>query len=334
MPLKYALEMIKRSGTMKLRQMYELAVQCGIDADPRGRKAVEAELKKAKKCYDELKKDEREDFDKEALRNPYADTRILNGSGNENVKRILLGIDMEVGEVLLAYLLNQKGKNKIDLILAHHPEGRALAGLYSVMKMQEDIFRKFGVPINIAEGLMAKRIGEVERGVAPINHTRTEDAAKILGIPFACFHTVADNHVEAHLQNLFDKKKPETLGEIVKLLKEIPEYKDAIKHSTGPKIFVGSPERKAGKIFVNMTGGTEPAKEIYEKLSNNGVGTTVEMHISEEIKKEAEKHNISVVIAGHIASDNIGLNLLFDKIEKKGKLEVIPCSGFRRIRRK
>ena len=58
------------------------------------------------------------------------------------------------------------------------------------------------------------------------------------------------------------------------------------------------------------------------------------MHISEDIKKEAEKHNISVVIAGHIASDNIGLNLLLDKIEKKGKLEIIPCSGFRRIRRK
>src|SRR3989344_2587778 len=188
---------------MKLRQMYELAVQYGIDADPRGRKAVEAELKKAKKCYDELKKDEREDFDKEALRNPYADTRILNGNGNENVKRIIAGIDMEVGELLLAHTLNQKGKNKIDLVLAHHPEGRALAGLYSVMKMQEDIFQKFGVPINIAEGLMAK----------------------LLGIPFACFHTVADNHVESYLQNLFDKKKPETLGEIVKLLNEIPEYK-------------------------------------------------------------------------------------------------------------
>jgi len=39
------------------------------------------------------------------------------------------------------------------------------------------------------------------------------------------------------------------------------------------------------------------------------------------------------VIAGHIASDSLGLNLLLDEIEKSGKLNVIPASGFVRISR-
>jgi hypothetical protein len=41
------------------------------------------------------------------------------------------------------------------------------------------------------------------------------------------------------------------------------------------------------------------------------------------------------VIAGHISSDTLGLNLLLDRVEKASgeKLEVINCSGFRRISR-
>ena len=47
------------------------------------------------------------------------------------------------------------------------------------------------------------------------------------------------------------------------------------------------------------------------------------------------KHHLNIVLAGHISSDNLGLNLLFDKLEKKfvQKLEFVECSGFRRFRR-
>ena len=56
--------------------------------------------------------------------------------------------------------------------------------------------------------------------------------------------------------------------------------------------------------------------------------------MSENHFKKAEKHHINVVIAGHISSDNLGLNLLFDEVEKKsGKLNIIGCSGYTRIKR-
>jgi len=54
--------------------------------------------------------------------------------------------------------------------------------------------------------------------------------------------------------------------------------------------------------------------------------------MSEKHKKEAEKNHINAVIAGHMASDSIGVNLFLDELEKRG-IEIIPCSGLIRIKR-
>jgi hypothetical protein len=56
------------------------------------------------------------------------------------------------------------------------------------------------------------------------------------------------------------------------------------------------------------------------------------MHIDEKLRKTAEKHHINVIIAGHIASDNIGINLWLDQLEDRG-LSVQTCSGIVRIKR-
>lgn len=317
---------------MQLKKIYETVIAKGIEADPRGKKTVLKSLEKQKKAYKEIKEEEKEFFDTETLTNPYADTRILHGTGEEKIKTALVGIDMEAAEVILADRLSSKG-TKIDLIISHHPAGKAYANFYEVMRMQADILNKFGVPINIAEGLLEGRIREVERRLSPANHTRAVDVAKLLDIPFMCVHTPADNMVASYLQTLFNKKKPDTLDAIMKILKDIPEYKEAAKNNAGPRILLGSKERSAGKIFVDMTGGTEGAKDIFESLSNSGVNTIVGMHLSEEHRKEAEKRHMNVVIAGHISSDNLGMNLILNDIEKQGKVKLIPCSGFRRFSR-
>jgi hypothetical protein len=315
-----------------LQEFYELAIQSGIDADPRGRATVEKELSEARKAYDELKPEEKESFDTERLKNPYADSRILHGSPDRNVNKILIGIDMETPEMLLADRLNQKGAG-IDLVLAHHPEGRAYANFYEVMKMQADILNRFGVPINVAENQLSSRMKEVERSLLPVNHTRPVDAARLLDIPYICIHTPADNMVSSHLQALFDRESPARLKDVVKLLKDIPEFREAGRNNAGPRILIGSDDQRTGKIFVDMTGGTSGSKETIEKLSHSGVGTIVGMHMSEDHRKEAEKHNLHVVIAGHISSDTLGLNLLLDAIEKRMPLQVLECSGFRRVKR-
>lgn len=318
---------------MKLKEIYELAVLLGMRNDPRSEEAVKRELERAKKEYEELAEDRKKEFDLDRLTNPYADTRLLYGDGDREIRSILAGIDMEVGEVLLADRLREKGK-QIDLILSHHPEGRALASFYEVMGMQADILHKFGVPIAVAEGILEGRIREVQRKVMPSNHTRAVDAAALLDIPFLCVHTPADNMVTTYLQRKMDEEKPLLVKDVVDMLRGIPEYQEGIRNHGGPTILLGSEKRRAGKVFVDMTGGTGGSKEAFEKIAQTEVGTILAMHIGEEHRAEAEKHHLNVVIAGHIPSDSLGLNLLLDELEASGELEIIPCSGFRRISRR
>jgi putative NIF3 family GTP cyclohydrolase 1 type 2 len=82
-----------------------------------------------------------------------------------------------------------------------------------------------------------------------------------------------------------------------------------------------------------MTGGTEGSKDIFERYAAAGVSTLVGMHFSEEALDKAKKASLNVIIAGHISSDTLGLNLLFDEIEKEEPVEFVDVSGFERIRR-
>jgi putative NIF3 family GTP cyclohydrolase 1 type 2 len=56
------------------------------------------------------------------------------------------------------------------------------------------------------------------------------------------------------------------------------------------------------------------------------------MHISEKNLEQAKEHHLNVVIAGHIASDSLGMNLILDQLERRG-VEVLTCSGLLRVKR-
>lgn len=319
---------------MKLEKLYKKAVEIGIENDLRGKAEIRIILKEEKEKYKNLKDEEAEYYDKDRLFNPFSDTRVLHGDLNTEVKKVVTGIDMEVGEIIFTYLLNKDQDQKIDLIIAHHPEGYALAQLYDVMKLQADLLASYGITISVAEQLLEKRISEIERRLMPVNHNRSVDIARVFGIPMMCIHTPADNCVTNYLKKRFEKQKPYKLKDLMKILKNIPEYKKSAKLQVPPKIVSGSGDSKCGKIFVDMTGGTEGSKEIFEKYANSGVSTLVGMHLSEEHLENAKKAKLNVVIAGHISSDNLGLNLLFDELEKEEKLEFIGISGFERIKKK
>jgi len=316
---------------MKLKEIYDLAVAMGIEKDPRGKAEIKRLLDKAQEAYEKAPAKEKEFLDAEDLTNPFADTRILVGNPRKEIKTILAGIDMEIGEVLLADRLREKG-TKVDLIISHHPEGKALAALSEVMALQADLWFQHGVPINVGEALIGRRMKEIQRGFLPQNHNRAIDVAAMLDIPFMCMHTVADNQVNSFLSELFDKRKPRAVSDVVDILREQPEYRAASLNKTGPVVIVGSPENRAGKVLVDMTGGTEGPVQVLEKLAQAGVGTIVCMHYSEKHREEAEKQNMNVVVAGHIVSDSLGLNLILDRLEGKG-VKIIPVSGLVRVSR-
>ena len=310
---------------MNIGDIYRLAIQKGIENDLRGPERIGKLLDTEKKRFEKLTEAEKEVFDQDRLFNPFHDTRILYGEMDAEVKAVLAGIDIEVEELLLADSL-RSGETPPDMVIAHHPEGKALANLYRVMHSQEDLYARFGVPVNVAEGVMAGRIGEVKRGMLPRNHNRAVDAAGLLGMPFMCVHSAADNHAANFLQKIMDEQQPETLADIIVLLKKIPEYREAVINQAPPAVFAGKERNRAGRVMVSMAGGTSGSEKIFESLARAGVGTMLVMHIPEKNRLAAEKHHVNVVVAGHMASDSLGMNLFLDEIEKLGII-IKTCSG-------
>ncbi|MBU1726687.1 MAG: NGG1p interacting factor NIF3 [Candidatus Omnitrophica bacterium] len=290
---------------MRLDEFYKLVVKLGGQMDPRKNKFIAS----------------------------YPDTAILYGKADTQVNKLLVGIDIEVPELLLAERIRER--EGLDLVIGHHPEGRAFASLAKVMQVQVDILKQAGVDLNLAQKLLDERMQEVGRRLLSANHTRPVDAARLLDMPFMCMHTPADNHVFDYLTQLMNKKKPKKVCDIVDILSDIPEYRNAEQISVGPRLILGNPNCRVGKILFEMTGGTEGSKDVFGKLYKAGVRTLVSMHLSEEHFKKVKDANLNVVIAGHISSDTLGLNLLLDGIEKKAKekFHVISCSGFQRISR-
>lgn len=312
---------------MTIDDIYNLSILEGINTDLRDNKHIEETQQRLLSAYNKMSEDEKVDFDTERLTNPFSDTRILFGDGQKKVKKILVGIDIDGSELFLA-----KELGGIDLVLSHHPRGKALAGLDDVMQLQIDILNMYGVPVNIAEKLLRKRIEEVSRGISPANHNRAVDIARHLDLPLICIHTPCDNMAVKFVNEKLKIDKPLFLEDVISSLKEIPEYREAVQIGAGPRIFLGNKTNRVGKIMVDMTGGTEGSPEIYEKLAQAGIGTVVGMHISEKHRTEAEKANINIVIAGHMSSDSIGVNLFLDELEKNG-IEAIACSGLIRVSR-
>lgn len=259
-------------------------------------------------------------LDAAGLREVPADSGII--LEGKNVKKIMFGVDMEAAELLIAKELG------VDLVITHHPKGgRPMVEFHNVMENQIKRMVTAGVPINKAQKALKERIEEVDRAHHVSNYDRAVSAAKVLGIPFMVIHSPADILAENTVQDYLDNKlanKDATLKDVLQTLNELPEYQKALAK---PVIRVGSEKDYAGKIFVTMAGGTSGGKNVTKAYFEAGIGTLICMHMPDDVIKAVREQNIgNVVVAGHMASDSVGINKLIAHFEEKG-LEVIRMSG-------
>lgn len=317
---------------LTLQQIYDRVIATGIKNDPRSKADIDRVLADEKKAYEKLSAKAKESFDTERLTNPYTDTRILFGDPKTKVKKLMIAIDLETPELLLIDRLNERGAG-IDLAVAHHPEGYGYVKLADVMGLQADLYALEGVPVNVSEKLIQKEMTRVERGVHSANQYRAVDSARLLNLPYACTHTVSDNCVYTYVRNKIAEHKPHTVSDVIDLLMEEPEYQHSTKLGVPPIAITGAKSNRAGKIVVTgFTGGTSGSPEIYESMRHAGIGTEIVMHCTKEHREMAEKHHITVVVASHMASDSLGMNLLYDQFEKEG-VEILAAGGFIRVSR-
>jgi len=319
---------------MKLEKLFRRAIEIGIDADPRGKKQIQRLLKRHEERGKKLSGLEKELFDGERTWNPFPDCRIINGTGKEEVKTMMIGIDIETQEVLLADRLREKGE-RIDCLFIHHPEGRALADLDKIMPLQVDVLAKVGVPVNHSEAQLRPRMDRIWRAIHADNLFRTERTAQLLDIPAFCCHTVTDNLVYQYMEKKICAKEFDSLKDVLNALLELPEYREYARKGNPPIIVSGGESSRPGKIVATeFTGGTNGPEEFLEEQSRAGVGTILSMHVTEKTLEEAKKHHVNMIQCSHMASDSIGINLLLDKLEaESGKFGIVEASGFIRVRR-
>ena len=251
---------------------------------------------------------------------PYDTDVIVKG---DNIKKVLIGIDMETPELLLAKELGY------DCVVSHHPKADSCVVDFSkVMDVQIDRMIKDGVPINKAQKALQKQKLSVEMANHASNYDKVSSAARLMNMPYLNIHIPADfiteEIVQTKLDTVFQSKPKTQLKDIIEELNSWEYYKGKIAK---PVIRVGSNNDYAGKISVLMAGGTNGGVDVYKSYFEAGVGTIIAMHVPQDVKKAVQEQNIgNIIIAPHMPSDSIGLLEIVKAWRKEG-FEVTCMSG-------
>lgn len=245
-----------------------------------------------------------------------------------DVRKVFVGIDIEVGELLLARELGADG------VIAHHPIGStARLSIPNVIERHQQQMESAGIPRDVAREMMLGRRQPVAHTLHTTNYDRVVDAARELAMPVMNVHLAADivgRKFFIDFVNGVLGANGVTVGALVGELKTIPEMEASLVQ---PELWLGRPENPVGRWFVQMAAGTNGGAAIYRTYYEHGIDTILAMHIDDgELRKleQGQRPTANLVITGHMPSDSIGMNRLIRAMEERG-LEVIAGSGVIRV---
>lgn len=216
-----------------------------------------------------------------------------------------------------------------DLVLTHHPIGKTIAGLPDMILQQSDNISPYGVDPGAVRGVLETASEKLRRELSGSNFFCEEQIAKLIGISVGNIHTLADN---AAVQVLSEKLAPlssGTLGDALRVLSEIFEYREASKRGNGPYIVLGEPSSPLGRIALSeFVGGQESDPLMIRALAEAGIQTILCPHFSEEYFAMAKQMGLNLLYCGHLASDSIGMNVLLDALlERDPSISVVSYGG-------
>jgi hypothetical protein len=168
-----------------------------------------------------------------------------------DVRRVFVGIDVDLGELLLARALGADG------VIAHHPIGsRARLDFAKVIERHEAQMTAEGIPGDVAHEQMLARQRPVAHGLHTSNYDRVVDAARQLNIPMMNIHLAADIVGRQFFIDFVGRVvdgKATTVGGLIGELKTIPEMEASLVQ---PELWLGEPENPVGRWVVQMAAGT------------------------------------------------------------------------------
>jgi hypothetical protein len=319
---------------MNLRELYETSVRLGMALDIRGEAALRAQLARRRQEYEVLPDWQKLFYDHERFRNPFGDTRIVNGPEDVELSAIMLGIDIRVAELLLADRLRSAG-TRVDAVIAHHASGMGVPPSleWDTMAVLVDMLVAEGVPRADAEASIHPYIEDKLRSLEDFHRTGP-DTARLLGLPLACIHTPADYHITVGVRAAVEAARPRTVGDVAGALLSIPEVQSAARLGVQPRIMSGEASWPAGRILYKFGGGYILPPSAYPLLGQASVNTVIQIGCTAAHAQAAQESGVAIIRVPHAACDNIGINLLLDAVERElGPLVVIPCGAFERISR-
>jgi hypothetical protein len=194
------------------------------------------------------------------------------------VRRVFAGIDIDIGELLLARSLG------VDGVIAHHPIGsRARLGLPEVIERHEGQMTVAGIPKSIAHEMMLARQRPVAHGLHAANYDRAVDAARLLKMPAMNIHLAA-SLVQPELW----------LG--------------------SPQNPVG---RWVVQMAAGTNGGAPVYRTYYEHGYDTILAMHIDERDLRELE-QLQRPGANLVITGHMPSDSIGMNRILGELEQLG----------------
>jgi hypothetical protein len=240
------------------------------------------------------------------------------------MKRILFGIDIDLADVMLARELGYDG------VIGHHPIGMTTrTHFHEVLDRQLMLMQEVGATLEEAKEALTKRREEIAYKGMGVNYDRHVTAFRMVGLPVMNLHIVIDIVTEKAVRNRVYPQFPEgntkTIGDLIETLMEFEEYQ---KSPVKPTAVLGEPDDPCGVPIVAFANGTFGGPDVMRTYWKYGRDTAVYMHIPEgDVKelREDENHK-NLVIAGHMPSDSIGINIFIDALIERG-MEVDTFNG-------
>jgi putative NIF3 family GTP cyclohydrolase 1 type 2 len=226
------------------------------------------------------------------------------------LRRVLVAIDVGVGELLLAKSLDCDG------IIAHHPAGgRAQLEGYKVFLHHIEQMKEAGVPAEVAREAVKNKYRVLDIQHHPENYDQVPSVAKRLGLPLVTIHSPCDEIGRRMMvQAIEDLDEDATVRQLVSKIAAFPEYSRA---ETRIEVRLGSPNRKVGKVAISHACYTNGGYDVAKAYFQHGVGTLSYIHISEaDLTRLASENFANLIVLGHIASDWLGINQLLRELEK------------------
>ena len=241
------------------------------------------------------------------------------------ITKALVCIDADTGLLSIARDLGYNG------VIVHHPQGGdAMLNLHLVMNRQLLTLTKAGVPEDEARKALQPRQFSVERSNHMSNWDYMPSVARLMGMPFMNVHYPCDlmmeRIVDAHVQRRLAETGPAaTVQDVTNILLELPEYAHA---KTRPAVVVGDPAAPAGKVVTAFAGGTNGGTTVVEAYWRHGVDTVMTLHmgVPDVLKLRESGVKGTLIVAGHMACDSVGVNALIKVLRANG-LDLTAMGG-------